>query len=286
MLNLDNLHVLDLKKIWKSTGLPKEGVLKILVMPDWHWPHIDMRVLTSVGAFARNAQPNILVQLGDLVDNWEVSPHNQKKSYDLDTTFTSIKRAITYLSHMKRDCGADFSFCTLGNHDIWIEEIFKGKRQFIITKKVAEVLNKGNFVDDHCALYTSLASDSFVTENQIQFFPYNDIVQLGKLNFTHGLYSGDMAAKKTVQAIGGNVICGHTESVSEQSIRTFRGPEEGVTAGTMRDIAHVRKELIRNGPMNWCHSVTLVEMFFDGTYTRHTMKIINGRFAFNGVVYG
>lgn len=119
-------------------------------------------------------------------------------------------------------------------------------------------------------------------KNRYKIIPFNDILQLGDANFTHGIYTNKYHAKKTLEAVGGNIYYSHIHEVQSYAATTLKGIKEGMSCGCLRTL---NAPFLRNKPTSWAHAFFMGEFLPNGSYTRYVPIIIDGKFSFGGRVY-
>jgi Calcineurin-like phosphoesterase len=123
--------------------------------------------------------------------------------------------------------------------------------------------------------------------------PLGHAYKLGKLNIIHGEtltgvgnQAGKFPAAKAIELYASNVLAGHTHAA-----QTFTkvSPVEHTNKwqGHISPIAGaVNPGYLRNRPTAWLNGFNRIEYFENGQFQYYPLLVINGRFAFNGKVYG
>jgi len=118
--------------------------MKVLVISDTHFPYQDKRAMKKVISIARKEKPGVIIQIGDLLDQYSFS------RYSRNPNFTSpekeIKTGLKYASAMWKDlrkaCPKAKCIQVMGNHDLRLR------------KRIMEVLPEVEGLVDHKSLYT------------------------------------------------------------------------------------------------------------------------------------
>ena len=119
-----------------------------------------------------------------------------------------------------------------------------------------------------------------------EFVEYGGHLQIGKCIFTHGWFVSGGSAKKMAECFPGrNVIFGHTHQHLIYGCMDERGlPIESESIGTLSrfDLSYLKGK----PPINWIHSFCYIDMLDDGTFTKHYVRIIDGKFVEYGKLFG
>jgi hypothetical protein len=101
-------------------------------------------------------------------------------------------------------------------------------------------------------------------------------------NFTHGLYASANHPKTHLQRLKANIYYGHLHdelSTHEPSLNGI------IEAASLACLCRLDAKFMNGKPTNWVHGFSIFEFFADGTYTRIPIRILNGRFSYNGKVF-
>lgn len=265
-------HTVDIKALFEEAGLGKDDVYKVVVIPDTHYPDQDKGAVKAVKQFLRDYQPHGFGSIGDFWDLHEVSRH--EKTHDFERAARLIKAGGKLLKSFVEAAGnPKFKFFCEGNHEIWInqylEDCIPGFRSGM------EVLDYPSF---DIGTICKLDDMGFTT------LPYNEILQIGQANLTHGCYTSDAHAKAHLNVVGSNIFYGHCETIQSYSGVNIRGVHLGQCIGTLRDIDEVK--FIRNRATAWLHGFLILEFSYDGMFTHIVPPIVNGKLRYNGKCYG
>lgn len=255
-------------------GLVKRKVLtKVAVLPDIHAPLEERNVLRAVLDCVKFERPDLLIQLGDLVD------------------FNSISRF---------DVAAEKDLIGFN------QEVEGGKNVLdqidgVVPKRCRKVILKGN----HCKrpeMYRLNRWDKNVQailgiprmpnmeellelkKRRWEFYQYGSVFKFGKCLFKHGGFVNIHHALKNVTRWFETVVYGHTHQWQVHCVTgRDRLPVAGMSIGTLSrfDLPYLYGE----PPNGWVHMFMMMDFFRDGTFTPHPITIINGRFAYNSRVW-
>lgn len=260
-------HVIDLDDLFERAGNPQ--VLKALVQPDTHAKYADAGALSCFMSFAKYYKPDVHIILGDYVDceglsHWpadELSPRR---------IVPELKLARELLGRIV----AATPYCTTriyleGNHEAWITQALNN---------MPELFDGLADLDIEINLKTLLGLSKFGYE----LFPLNHLIKVGKAHFTHGIYTGSAHAKKHLSVFKANIYYGHLHDMQAHQETGMDGPTEAASLGCL---ARLDARFLKGKPNNWSHGLGTFEFFRDGNYTRNIMQMINGRMAYNGLIF-
>ncbi len=266
------IHQANLQEFFDAAGLNKNEVLKVLVLPDKHYPDYCERTHKATLDFIKDYKPHVLIALGDW---WEMDPLSHwNGNLDFKELNRQLEGGIEILNEL-RDAAGDqliYNAVMLGNHEVWYKRTLK--RQM---PEFAKFL-KQRGLDLHFANISGLEA------NEYEVFEYNDGFELGDIVYTHGLYTNDGHGKKHVNTIGKTVIYGHTETQQTYTKIDARGVIQGISLGTQRN--EEKCSFINGSPTNWVTGLGIVEYMSDGASTIYSPKITGGKFSFGGKIYG
>jgi len=269
---LRRIYTMDMKEMFEVAGLKKNEVLKTLVIPDKHFPHHCLKTHKATLQFAKDYAPNALVSIGDWWEMGAVSHWEGNANFEL--LRRELLGGVNLIEEMAKACGKQLSYkaMTLGNHELWYKRLISkqapGLRKFL----------KESGLDIHFARVSGLEDAGY------EVFEYNEGLEIGDTIMTHGSYTAGNHAKKHVDVAQKTVLYGHTESQQLWTSVSARGINQGISLGTQRNEDEC---LFLNGnSTNWVTAVAMVEHRYDGTSTIYNPRIINGKFAYGGRVYG
>lgn len=170
---------------------------RVFYVPDVHAPYHDPKALALVDKVARDWRPRIVVQGGDLGDNYQVSAYGKgldRVPLHEEITGTREVRAVfdSWPSVKEKRM-------TLGNHcDRWERWLQDPRR----AAELEQYLGYGRDVtiDDLWQL----------SENGWQVTSYRDFTRIGKVHFTHDVGAGAKFATNTAgEVFGHSIVIGH-----------------------------------------------------------------------------
>lgn len=259
--------VLDLDEMFERAGNP--DVLKLSAQPDTHGKFADRPAFNSYKKFLTYFKPHVHLIMGDFVDCEGLS-HWPSDDLEPRRIVPEMKIARGLLQEILDATPT----CTTrlyaeGNHERWIE---------MALAKMPELFEDLADLDIVISLKTLLALEKF----GYQLFPLNELIQIGKAHFTHGLYTAASHAKTHLDKLKTNIYYGHLHDIQEHNQTSVEGHMEAASLGCL---CRLDAKFLKGKPNNWVHAHGVFEFMRDGTYTFYKPKIINGRMAFNGIIF-
>lgn len=260
-------HTLDLKEMFDRAGNPP--VLKMSVQGDTHAKFVDEAALNSYIMFLRSWGPHAHLILGDFADCEGLShwPSDSLEPRRIVPEMVLARKILERIVEATPKCSTRV-FLT-GNHESWIEsalndmpELFDGLAELGFEINMKSLLGLDKFGYD--------------------LFPLNHLVRIGKAHFTHGIYTAQHHAKKHIDVFKANIYYGHLHDFQEANQTSVEGQME---ASCLACLCRLDAKFLKGKPNNWQHGHTCFEFFPDGSYNWYKIKIINGRTAYNGVVF-
>jgi predicted phosphodiesterase len=234
-----------------------------IVIPDQHIPLIDRRAESVVLQAIEHIKPDYFINLGDVGEFAEFSSHKKGKPLPLDVQLpekiAAVKTVNKGIDRFDRvvDKYVSEKFMLIGNHDMWIEQW---------RDKEAPFLEEWTF-QEQCRL----------EERGYQWKTYNDVLTLGKLSFTHGMYHTMNHAKKTLDCMGCSICYGHTHDVQRWSNSRLDGTIGAWSLGCLKDMSPEANKWLRGRLVRWSHAFGIVTWFKGGNFQLDVIDIIDGR---------
>lgn len=163
--------------------------MKILCLPDSHFPYQHKNYFVDVARLIRYFKPNLICHLGDMVDFHAISRHDPDP--EADSAKTELEKAQDCVDKLIKMAGKiPVKYC-VGNHDNRIE------------KKAAQ---------------NHIPKAFLKTFRELFFLPHTwdikDVHYVGNIAFTHGQSN---LRGKTAMTYGMNVVQGHFHSMLDIS---------------------------------------------------------------------
>ena len=121
-------------------------------------------------------------------------------------------------------------------------------------------------------------------ERGIKYYPLNTYYKLGHLYFTHGLYTNEFHAKKTLLNVGKNIVTGHLHT--NQTYMLSMMFQKPIMAYSMPCLCNKSPDYLQNKPSNWMSGFGIVYLNTKtGNFNLYVVNMINNRFIWNGKEY-
>lgn len=262
------VHELSLYELFEKHGNPE--VLRITAQPDTHMKHRDEAALGAMMNFLDHFRPHLHIIGGDLLDADGIS-HWPANALGPRRFIPEVKDARRFLDALKSKlCASGDIVYIEGNHEDWIRQ--------------AMVARMPEFFDglDELGLMPDLSGLLQLPERGIPLIPVNEIFKVGKLHFTHGLFTGPSAPKKHLSLIKGNIYYFHTHDVLTHHEPSMHGMIEAASLGCL---CRLDAPFLKGRPNNWVHAFGIFEVRRDGSFSFYCPKIFDGQFSFGGKVF-
>jgi hypothetical protein len=258
---------LDLDELFERAGNPES--LKVSAQPDTHAKFVDQAAFRSYEKFLAYYRPHVHIIMGDFVDCEGLShwPSDDLAPRRIVPEMLEARKLLQRLVDATPDCSTRVYL--EGNHERWIANAFT---------EMPQLFDGLADLGIEISLKTMLDLPRF----QYDLYPLNELLQIGKAHFTHGIYTGIHHAKKHLDVFKTSIYYGHLHDRQSHQQTSIDGDMEAASLGCL---ARKDAKFLKGRPNNWCHSHGVFEFFRDGTYTRYDVPIINGRSSFNGLVF-
>jgi len=234
-------------------------------LPDIHTPNHNQPAIKAVLQFIKFYKPDTLIQLGDFCDWDSLSSYDVSNENEIVTIEKEVNEANFLLDDIDRVLSKNCKKIMIGgNHENRYPK-FK--------------LNQGSKVEDkRLKEFSTWELEYNLYGRGWDAFKYGSHVQIGKIVFTHGFFTGPNAAKKMGECFPGrNVIFGHThQHLVSNCLDERDSPISSESIGTLSkfDLSYL------NGkpPINWINMFEYIDMSDNGNFSKHPVYIINGKF--------
>ena len=239
-----------------------------LVTADYHVPEQNMIPIKAILYMMDDIKFDGMVNLGDYMDLGCISHWNKTKKL----TSEGMKLKEDYIvgnavldefdKRLPVDCDKHFVY---GNHEDWYN-------QFIEYNPMLEGM-------------LSPKTELHLEERGYKVYKkINEIFQIGRLSFTHGIYCGLHYVKKHVDECKTNIMFGHLHSgrCRFESSPAKQLSIAGYAVGCLCDMSPA---YMKNKPNKWTHGFAVVNFFEDGSFDVDLKRIVKGKFVYNGKIY-
>lgn len=246
---------------------------RFIAWPDTHIPFEDKKAVSVALKIVAWYQPQVIVILGDFLDctpvsHWLKSQQRNKtaEGMRLKDDFAAGNRLLDKITAH----GCKKLVYLEGNHEDWIHDAiernpeFDGLIDLDLGLRFAERRSKGL---------------------EIVHLRYNKCWKLGKLWFTHGLYTGQNHAKKHVEAYARNIVYGHLHDVQlhvKVSPVDIEDKKMGLSLGCLADR---NPQFMENRPNNWVHALGVGMVRANGNFNIDPIIISGGEATYAGKTF-
>lgn len=263
------IHEMDIGEIFDRFGNP--DVLRMTAQPDTHMKNRDQKAVNSYLEFVEEYKPHIALIGGDLMDAEGVS-HWPSGGLEPRQFIPEVLETREFLDELRKRAGEEAEIIYIeGNHEDWIKQAMAAKMPEFF------------FGLEDLGLLPDLKALLCLDQRRIDLIPVNDILRIGKANFTHGLYTGPSHPKKHLDVVKGNIYYFHVHdflSTHQPSMNGF------IEAASMGCLCRLDAPFLKGKPNNWGHGFGIFEFRRDGSYSFYCVKIFDGKFSFNGRLFG
>lgn len=256
---------------------PRARFQSFLATFDSHWGYEReagrLHALHDVAAhevvlqFARAFKPDVYINGGDGLDCGAIS-HWRRDRHRSVEGLRLIKDAVEYGERFLNPLADIVGTCHYlpGNHERWIDDL----------------------VDREPALEDTLRLDLLLQLGPPwTLHPYNAVLKLGKLYFTHGdqVRGGQHAAKWAVETYGRSIRLGHFHTWQAFTRHNAIDAHDIHTGVVVPSLCKRDPGYIRRAPNRWSHGFLYGYINADGSFWDAVVPIIKGRAVVEGRLY-
>ena len=257
-------------------------IKRVVLLPDFHHPHINRPAVDAVFQFIRWFKPHAVNILGDAmnmdaVNHWKMARGAKKyfegkrlqkeyKAFDEDI-LTPLEKILP------RDCERTFMG---GNHEDWVDGLIEKLPQFegMIEVEKSLRLEKRGWEWIPWIRYDE-RTDSHM----------RGIKQYGKLLVFHGQYWNKYHSAKTADSYSKSCAYGHTHDIQLYTKVTV--DDKGFhTAQSIGCLCNTSPEFLKGRMNRWVNAFGVLYVREDSMYNLYVPIIINGKFTFSGKTFG
>ena len=250
------------------------GVIKrVVVTPDKHFPLHDQKAINVVCKSIEIIKPDAYIDLGD-TGEWEhFSTHywkgrNAKPMEDLipllDKDLKAVNKGMNQIDKSLDKAKCKERYFIQGNHEVWLDK-------FVIRYPYLEQYTTENALK--------------LKERGYEYYPYNkkDNLKIGKLNFTHGKFTGKYHSFHHIDVYGENIIYGHTHDLQRFTKTRKGGTISAWSLGCLKDI-EIDEDWLGGRLTNWNHAFAIIDFYKNDNFNVQIVEIINGKTCLWGEV--
>ena len=127
-------------------------------------------------------------------------------------------------------------------------------------------------------------SQLFLDERKYKKIPYNDILNIGKLNITHGIYATTNSVKKHLDELKVNILFFHTHTIA-MMLSSSPARQIAFAGYNVGCLCNLSPDYMKGRPHAWQHGFAVGYFFPDGSFDVQLIRILNGKFIFNNKIY-
>ena len=258
-------------------------IKRIEFVPDIHHPHHNKPAINAVLQFTEWFRPDGLCILGDAmhmdsINHWEMEKGNKKhfegkrllkeyEEFDKDI-LTPLEKAVP------ETCERVFMG---GNHEYWVE---------ILTGRIQSL---EGMVEVETSLHLKERGWEWIpwiTYDKEKGSYTRGIKQYGKLLAFHGQYINKYHAHKTADSYSRSCVYGHTHDLQSYTKISVDDANDYHTAQSIGCLCNTSPEFLKGRINRWVNAFGVLYVRDDGMYNLYVPVIINGKFIFEGKIFG
>jgi len=245
----------------------------VLAIGDIHYPYHNKKTFEIACKIANDIKPTKLIFGGDNWDANGISPRFSKRSPEngiAETLEQMHDFRNNYFLPLQKACRNKNlkTYLMLGNHE--------GQRLSDKFDYLAEI-------QELSALRHWQREFDFKTIFNCEIIPYNNILRIGKLGYTHGFYTNEFHTKKNIHAYLCNISNWHLHTV--QIYTQITALNEPFQARSLPCACDLNPKYKKNAPNGWVNGLAVDYILDNGHFFPNIIQIISGKTIFNGRVY-
>lgn len=258
----------DIKKTKVKASKGKQPFLSYLVIADTHIPEHNMTAIKSILYMMDDNKFDGFIHLGDALDLACISHWNKNKKL----TSEGMKLKEDYIignaildefdKRLPEGCDKHFMY---GNHEDWYY-------QFIENNPALE------------GMYAPKDSLKLEERGYKVYDQYNDIFRIGRLSFTHGIYTGMHYVKKHIDECKTNIMFGHLHS-GRMRFESSPAKQLAIAGYALGCLCDMSPDYMKGRPNKWTHGFAIVYFYPDGSFDVDLKRIVKGKFVYNNKLY-
>lgn len=245
----------------------KSDLQVALFFPDTHIPHHNEAACKSIIKLMSDVKFDKFFIIGDFMDLGCIShwTRNKHRTLELQRLKKDYIIGNVLLDEFDKRLPASCEKHYLnGNHEEWSDQL----------------------LEEMPALEGLIEPESMLKlkERKYQVHSYNDLVKVGRLYVTHGIYVGVNPIRKHLDESKVNILFGHTHTLG---MRLSASPAReiafaGYNIGCVCDLS---PDYMRRKPNSWTHGFAVGYFYPNGFFDIQLIRIVQGKFIFNGKIY-
>jgi hypothetical protein len=259
------------------------SIKKVILLPDFHHPHHNKVAINAVFEFIEYFKPDAINILGDAlnmdsINHWEMAKGNKKyfEGKRLLEEYTSFDRDI--LTPLEKLVGKECEKTFMGgNHEFWVDGL---------TDRVPSLLG---IVELETALKLKERGWEWIpwiTYDEVKGSYTRGVKQYGKLLAFHGQYFNKYHAHKTADSYSKSCVYAHTHDLQLYTKISVDDAKDYHTAQSIGCLCNTSPEFLKGRVNRWVNAFGVLYIREDGMYNLYIPVIINGKFTFEGRIFG
>jgi len=278
-INFDDLQDKNFDKVKKDAKLnwkiPKSKRKKKknkefeigLLFPDTHIPHHNEKVCKAILKLMNDVSFDKFIIAGDFVDlgcisHWNKNRHKTLELQRLKSDYIIGNSLLDeFDKRLPKNCD---KYYLDGNHEKWSYDL------------VEEIPALEGMIEPTPMLK--------LKERGYKVYEYNQLLKLGRLYITHGMYAGVNPIRKHIDDLKVNIAFGHTHTLGMRLAPSMAREIAfaGYNIGCVCDLA---PEYLQKKANSWTHGCAIAYFYPNGFFDVELIRIVNNRFVFNGKIY-
>ena len=256
-------------KIKKSKVMSSKnnGIKTALFWPDTHIPHQNEFACKAILKLMDDVRFDIMAIVGDYMDfgcigHWNRNKHRTLELKRLKNDYIIGNALLDEIdSRLPKKCEKHYLD---GNHEEWIYDLLE------------EMPSLEGMIEHESQL--NLKARGYQTHQ------YNELLKLGRLYVTHGIYAGANPIKKHLDELKVNILFGHTHTLGMRLSSSIARDIAfaGYNIGAVCDLS---PDFMRKRPNSWTHGFAIGYFFPNGYFDVQLVRIVQGKFIVNGKIY-
>lgn len=239
-------------------------IKKVLIGYDVHLDTKVPKVYKLFKQFVADFKPNEIILGGDFMDvsalsAWDYDKKRKMEGRRYIKEYELANKELDFLQkHTKKIIYLE------GNHENRVQRYLDKNPEMEGIIEVPIVLN--------------------LKKRNIEYLKMNTYYHLGHIYFTHGLYTNEFHAKKTLMNVGKNIVTGHLHT--NQTYMMSMMFQKPIMAYSMPCLCNKSPDYLKNRPSNWMSGFGV--MYIDtktGLFNLYVVNIIKNEFIWNGKKY-
>lgn len=206
--------------------------------------------------------------VGDFMDLAPISHWNEHKRKTLETKrlkqdyITGNILLDEYDKRLPKNCDKAYLY---GNHELWVEMLIE---KLPVLEGMLDPADELHMKQRGYTVYKNI----------------NHIEKIGRLAVTHGVYCNVHAVKSHIDSFKTNVLFFHTHRIGSRS-SSSPAKELAVIGYNGGCLCDKNPDYMKNKPSAWSHGFTIGYHMPNGYFFVQNIRIVKGRFIYNGKLY-